>query len=139
MFHEWFKFNSRQRSTLPAGRPTSTIDAERLNCCVRDGNRWFPLAIITEKLLCDCLGPLPVPTGNSFGFCLPGASASGCPTPWVVPSRHHHQETLLRCKIREAGGGNDRSFCLPIFSPFLAPWKLHRKFCLSFDYLDCDA
>jgi hypothetical protein len=44
------KINSRQRSTLPAGRPTSTIDAERLNCCVRDGNRWFPLAIVTEKL-----------------------------------------------------------------------------------------
>jgi hypothetical protein len=45
----------------------------------------------------------------------------------------------VRYEKREAGGGNDRSFCLPIFSPFLAPWKLHRKFCLSFDYLDCDA
>ena len=52
------KVNSRQRSTLPAGLPTSTIDAERLNCCVRDGNRWVPLAIVTEKLYslvwCPC-------------------------------------------------------------------------------------
>ena len=45
-----FKNYSWQRLTLPAGRPTSTISAEGLNCRVRDGNGWFPLAIVTRKL-----------------------------------------------------------------------------------------
>ena len=45
-----FKNYSWQRLTLPAGHPTSTISAEGLNCRVRDGNGWFPLAIITRKV-----------------------------------------------------------------------------------------
>ena len=37
----------RQRSTLPGRHQPSTIDAEGLNFCVRDGNRWNPFAIVT--------------------------------------------------------------------------------------------
>lgn len=37
----------RRRSTLPYSCPHSTIDAERLNCRVRKGNGWDPLAIAT--------------------------------------------------------------------------------------------
>jgi hypothetical protein len=33
-----FNYYSRQRSTLPHGYPSSTIDAERLNFCVRNGS-----------------------------------------------------------------------------------------------------
>ena len=41
----------RRRSTLPGRCQPSTIDAERLNFCVRDGNRWIPLAITTGNSL----------------------------------------------------------------------------------------
>ena len=37
----------RQRSTLPGRHQPSTIDVLGLNFCVRDGNRWTPLAITT--------------------------------------------------------------------------------------------
>ena len=37
----------RQRPTLPGRFQPSTIGAKRLNFCVRDGNRWIPLAITT--------------------------------------------------------------------------------------------
>ena len=37
----------RQRPTLPGRLQPSTIGAERLNFCVRDGNRWIPFAIAT--------------------------------------------------------------------------------------------
>ena len=37
----------RRRSTLPGRLQPSTIDAEGLNFCVRDGNRWNPFAIVT--------------------------------------------------------------------------------------------
>ena len=37
----------RRRPTLPGRCQPSTIGAERLNFCVRDGNRWVPLAIAT--------------------------------------------------------------------------------------------
>ena len=37
----------RRRSTLPGRYQPSTLDAKRLNCCVRNGNRWDPLAIVT--------------------------------------------------------------------------------------------
>ena len=43
--------SSWRRPTLPAGYPTSTIGAEGLNCRVRDGNGWFPLALATRKEL----------------------------------------------------------------------------------------
>ena len=42
-------FGIRRRPTLPGGYPPSTIGAWRLNCCVRDGNRWDPPAIATGK------------------------------------------------------------------------------------------
>ena len=37
----------RQRPTLPDRLQPSTIGAERLNFCVRHGNRWIPFAIVT--------------------------------------------------------------------------------------------
>ena len=40
----------RQRPTLPGRLQPSTIGAERLNFCVRYGNRWIPFAIVTGKL-----------------------------------------------------------------------------------------
>ena len=42
-----FPIGIRQRSTLPGRLQPSTIDAEGLNFCVRDGNRWNPFAIVT--------------------------------------------------------------------------------------------
>ena len=41
---------SRRRPTLPGRCQPSTISAKRLNFCVRYGNRWIPLAIITGNL-----------------------------------------------------------------------------------------
>ena len=40
----------RQRPTLPGRLQPSTIGAERLNFCVRYGNRWIPFAIATGML-----------------------------------------------------------------------------------------
>ena len=40
-------YGIRRRLTLPGRCQPSTISAERLNFCVRDGNRWIPLAITT--------------------------------------------------------------------------------------------
>ena len=37
----------RRRPTLPGRFQPSTIGAERLNFCVRYGNRWDPLVITT--------------------------------------------------------------------------------------------
>ena len=37
-------------SYSPTTRCGSTIAAEGLNCCVRNGNRCFPFAIATKKL-----------------------------------------------------------------------------------------
>ena len=44
-------FGIRQRPTLPGRLQPSTIGAERLNFCVRYGNRWDPFAIVTGILL----------------------------------------------------------------------------------------
>ena len=38
-----------RRPTLPHTHACSTIGAERLNCRVRDGNGWSPLAITTQS------------------------------------------------------------------------------------------
>ena len=38
---------TRRRLTLPGGCPPSTISDERLNFCVRDGNRCGPFSIVT--------------------------------------------------------------------------------------------
>ena len=46
-----FLFGIRQRPTLPGRLQPSTIGAERLNFCVRYGNRWDPFAITTGILL----------------------------------------------------------------------------------------
>ena len=44
----------RQRPTLPGRLQPSTIGAERLNFCVRYGNRWIPFAIVTGMLSRVC-------------------------------------------------------------------------------------
>src|ERR1700686_1589204 len=44
------KRDTRQRPTLPPRCQGSTIGAGGLNCCVRDGNRCFPTAMITGYL-----------------------------------------------------------------------------------------
>ena len=44
---ELFSYGIRQRPTLPGRLQPSTIGAERLNFCVRYGNRWIPFAIVT--------------------------------------------------------------------------------------------
>ena len=53
-------FGIRQRPTLPGRLQPSTIGAERLNFCVRYGNRWIPFAIVTGILsrACAVLRPL---------------------------------------------------------------------------------
>ena len=51
---ECFSFGIRQRPTLPGRLQPSTIGAERLNFCVRYGNRWIPFAIVTGMLSRGC-------------------------------------------------------------------------------------
>ena len=36
-----------RRPNFPGGHPPSIIGAKELNYCVRDGNRWSLLAIVT--------------------------------------------------------------------------------------------
>ena len=48
---EAFSYGIRQCPTLPGRLQPSTIGAERLNFCVRYGNRWDPFAIVTGILL----------------------------------------------------------------------------------------
>ena len=43
-------FGIRRRPILPGRRQPGTFGAEKLNFCVRDGNRWDLLAIITGNL-----------------------------------------------------------------------------------------
>ena len=40
----------QQRPNLPCGRPQSTLGADELNFCVRDGNRWSLIAIVTAMV-----------------------------------------------------------------------------------------
>ena len=51
---EAFSYGIRQRPTLPGRLQPSTIGAERLNFCVRYGNRWDPFAIVTGILSRAC-------------------------------------------------------------------------------------
>ena len=51
---ELFSYGIRQCPTLPGRLQPSTIGAERLNFCVRYGNRWDPFAITTGILLGLC-------------------------------------------------------------------------------------
>ncbi len=41
----------RRRPTLPGRVQPSTIGAEGLNFCVRNGNRWDPFAIVTGNVI----------------------------------------------------------------------------------------
>jgi hypothetical protein len=59
-------FEFRQRPTLPEGLPSSTIGAEGLNFCVRNGYRCFPFAIVTGIYSFRCR--IPHPEACSF-FC----------------------------------------------------------------------
>ena len=45
-----YKKNTWLRPTLPGGCPPSTISAQELNFCVRNGNRCILFAIITTYL-----------------------------------------------------------------------------------------
>ena len=58
-----FSHGIRRRPTLPGRVQPSTIGAEGLNFCVRDGNRWNPFAITTGNLFSrfGTFPPLPVP------------------------------------------------------------------------------
>ena len=47
-----FLFDYRQRPILPGRFQPSTFGAKRLNFCVRNGNRWIPLAIVTGMVEC---------------------------------------------------------------------------------------
>ena len=47
-----FLFDYRQRPILPGRFQPSTFGAKRLNFCVRNGNRWVPLAIVTGMVEC---------------------------------------------------------------------------------------
>ena len=53
-----FLFGIRQRPTLPGRLQPSTIGAERLNFCVRYGNRWDPFAIVTGMPMKGLCSPL---------------------------------------------------------------------------------
>jgi hypothetical protein len=48
-FHQNGFYFAWQRSTLPEPCGSSTIDAGEPNGRVRDGNAWFPSAIITKQ------------------------------------------------------------------------------------------
>ena len=43
------KKKKRRRPNFPGGHPPSIIGAKELNYCVRDGNRWSLLAIVTAN------------------------------------------------------------------------------------------
>ena len=64
----------RQLSTLPGSHPPSTIDVKELNFCVRHGNRWFLLAIVTGFFLllkaCTLKTKQYIPTLSSFSLLL---------------------------------------------------------------------
>lgn len=45
------KRKCRQRPTLPAQQGDSTIGAKGLDFCVRNGNRYYPFAMVTDKNL----------------------------------------------------------------------------------------
>ena len=77
-------FGFRQRPNLPGRVQPSTFGAKRLNCCVRNGNRWNPLAIATGNGLLPSSARAPL-----LLFCpLPGASASRAP--FRAPSKPHN-------------------------------------------------
>ena len=44
-----YKRKKRRRPNFPGGHPPSIIGAKELNYCVRDGNRWILLAIVTAN------------------------------------------------------------------------------------------
>ena len=62
----------RRRPTLPGRVQPSTIGAEGLNFCVRNGNRWDPFAIAT---------------GNCF--LIRARLSNACPTRYTLSSKPH--------------------------------------------------
>lgn len=77
-------FGFRQRPNLPGRVQPSTFGAKRLNCCVRNGNRWNPLAIATGNGLLPSFARAPLLLFRP----LPGASASRAP--FRAPSKPHN-------------------------------------------------
>ena len=60
-------YGIRRRPTLPGRCQPSTISAERLNFCVRYGNRWDPLAITTGNCILFIVSDLlSLPSGPPF-------------------------------------------------------------------------
>ena len=76
----------RQRPSLPGRVQPSTFGAKRLNFCVRNGNRWDPLAIATGK---DMLFSRTLKTTQRF-LAIPGffrSPRSLASQPWFLPSQ----------------------------------------------------
>ena len=67
----------RRRPTLPGRVQPSTIGAEGLNFCVRDGNRWNPFAITTGNLFSRF--------GTSAFLSLPASQPSALLRPRYLP------------------------------------------------------
>ena len=94
----------RQRSTLPGRLQPSTIDAEGLNFCVRDGNRWNPFAIVTGNRIC-------------FGLQVYQAFAQSAFLRCVLPAFR-----LLLC--RSAGRTLTTAHFQSLSFSFFLPWSL---------------
>ena len=74
----------RRRPTLPGRCQPSTISAKRLNFCVRYGNRWIPLAIITGN--CFLLSIFAASLSRSSELPLPALSLSASSLDLVSPA-----------------------------------------------------
>jgi hypothetical protein len=83
-----------QRPTLPGPCGPSTIGAGGLNGRVRDGNAWFPSAIITKRIALCCY---------SF-HCLSRDSLTILPHPLSLCKLY-----FCSCKSRDGGAKRDRT------------------------------
>ena len=61
-------YGIRRRPTLPGRVQPSTIGAEGLNFCVRNGNRWDPFAIATGNCNVFCFRVIARPSQSSRWF-----------------------------------------------------------------------
>ena len=82
-----FSIGIRRRPTLPGRVQPSTIGAEGLNFCVRDGNRWDPFAIATGNCI-KCFR-------MAFAFACPCFALSAC---WPI-SRRKPSGLLLGAEV----------------------------------------
>ena len=88
----------RQRPILPGRHQPGTFGAEKLNFCVRDGNRWDLLAIVTGNLLDTvCIVPSKPHTGMRRLALLPRSIESdlhshfrSSPRPISIDNLTHH-------------------------------------------------